>query len=223
MPLRWGICPRQHHRQAARQRHRRGVRRGRIARRRARRAYAREKDRARPRLIRGAAGRSRRRRDLQPAAQRAARGVVAPRAPGRQARAVREAAHPPPRGRRSRLRRRRARRPRAGRGLHVAPPPAGCSRARAALQRRHRRPARHPLGLRLPPPRRPRRHPRRHRRRRRPDDVGCHCVSGCRTLAGAEPERAFGSNVPTYHGGVDVSLSATLRFPATCSRTSTAG
>jgi xylose dehydrogenase (NAD/NADP) len=44
-------------------------------------------------------------------------------------------------------------------------------------------------------------------------DVGCYCVSGCRTLAGAEPERAFGEYIPGGHGGVDVSLSATLRFP----------
>jgi xylose dehydrogenase (NAD/NADP) len=43
-------------------------------------------------------------------------------------------------------------------------------------------------------------------------DVGCYCVSGCRTLAGAEPERAFAELVPGGHG-VDVSLSATLRFP----------
>jgi xylose dehydrogenase (NAD/NADP) len=51
-------------------------------------------------------------------------------------------------------------------------------------------------------------------------DVGCYCVSGCRTLAGAEPELAFAdliwSRPPTPHrghGGVDVSLVATLRFP----------
>jgi D-xylose 1-dehydrogenase (NADP+, D-xylono-1,5-lactone-forming) len=43
-------------------------------------------------------------------------------------------------------------------------------------------------------------------------DVGCYCVSGCRALAGAEPERvqaeqAIGGN------GVDVAMVATLRFP----------
>jgi D-xylose 1-dehydrogenase (NADP+, D-xylono-1,5-lactone-forming) len=44
-------------------------------------------------------------------------------------------------------------------------------------------------------------------------DVGCYCVSGCRTLAGAEPESASADYVPGGHGGVDVSLVATLRFP----------
>ena len=43
-------------------------------------------------------------------------------------------------------------------------------------------------------------------------DVGCYCVSGCRTLAGAEPERAWADLVPGGHG-VDVALAATLRFP----------
>ena len=43
-------------------------------------------------------------------------------------------------------------------------------------------------------------------------DVGCYCVSGCRTLAGAEAERACAELVPGGHG-VDVSLAATLRFP----------
>ena len=43
-------------------------------------------------------------------------------------------------------------------------------------------------------------------------DVGCYCVSGCRTLAGAEPERAYAELVPGGHG-VDVALAATLRFP----------
>ena len=44
-------------------------------------------------------------------------------------------------------------------------------------------------------------------------DVGCYCVSGCRTLAGAEPESVFADYVAGGHGGVDVSLTATLRFP----------
>jgi xylose dehydrogenase (NAD/NADP) len=44
-------------------------------------------------------------------------------------------------------------------------------------------------------------------------DVGCYCVSGCRTLAGAEPELAAADFIPGGHGGVDVSLVATLRFP----------
>ena len=43
-------------------------------------------------------------------------------------------------------------------------------------------------------------------------DVGCYCVSGCRTLAAAEPERAWADLVPGGHG-VDVALAATLRFP----------
>ena len=46
-------------------------------------------------------------------------------------------------------------------------------------------------------------------------DVGCYCVSGCRTLAGAEPERAWAELIwsdPPGHG-VDVALAATLRFP----------
>jgi D-xylose 1-dehydrogenase (NADP+, D-xylono-1,5-lactone-forming) len=45
-------------------------------------------------------------------------------------------------------------------------------------------------------------------------DVGCYCVSGCRTLAGAEPELASAHHVPGGHGGVDVSLVGTLRFPS---------
>jgi D-xylose 1-dehydrogenase (NADP+, D-xylono-1,5-lactone-forming) len=48
-------------------------------------------------------------------------------------------------------------------------------------------------------------------------DVGCYCVSGCRALAGAEPERAYAEMIlshppaPRRHG-VDVALAATLRF-----------
>jgi D-xylose 1-dehydrogenase (NADP+, D-xylono-1,5-lactone-forming) len=43
-------------------------------------------------------------------------------------------------------------------------------------------------------------------------DVGCYCVSGCRALAGAEPDRVYAEQVI---GGrrVDVALAATLRFP----------
>jgi xylose dehydrogenase (NAD/NADP) len=44
-------------------------------------------------------------------------------------------------------------------------------------------------------------------------DVGCYCVSGCRTMAGAEPEHAAADLVAGGHGGVDVALAATLRFP----------
>jgi D-xylose 1-dehydrogenase (NADP+, D-xylono-1,5-lactone-forming) len=44
-------------------------------------------------------------------------------------------------------------------------------------------------------------------------DVGCYCVSGCRALAGAEPERAYAEVVLGGEGGVDVALVATLRFP----------
>ncbi len=46
-------------------------------------------------------------------------------------------------------------------------------------------------------------------------DLGCYCVSGCRTLAGAEPERVQGecvkSGPPTH--GVDAAFAAVLRFP----------
>jgi predicted dehydrogenase len=43
-------------------------------------------------------------------------------------------------------------------------------------------------------------------------DVGCYCISGCRTLAGAEPERGY---LETLEGGdgVDVAAGALLRFP----------
>jgi D-xylose 1-dehydrogenase (NADP+, D-xylono-1,5-lactone-forming) len=43
-------------------------------------------------------------------------------------------------------------------------------------------------------------------------DVGCYCVSGCRALAGAEPERAYAEQV-LGGKGVDVVMAATLRFP----------
>jgi D-xylose 1-dehydrogenase (NADP+, D-xylono-1,5-lactone-forming) len=43
-------------------------------------------------------------------------------------------------------------------------------------------------------------------------DVGCYCVSGCRTIAGAEPERVYAEQV-IGGKGVDVSMVATLRFP----------
>ena len=43
-------------------------------------------------------------------------------------------------------------------------------------------------------------------------DVGCYCVSGCRTIAGAEPERVYAEQV-LGGKGVDVSMVATLRFP----------
>jgi xylose dehydrogenase (NAD/NADP) len=44
-------------------------------------------------------------------------------------------------------------------------------------------------------------------------DVGCYCVSGCRALASAAPERVYAEVIPGGHGGVDVALTATLRFP----------
>ena len=44
-------------------------------------------------------------------------------------------------------------------------------------------------------------------------DVGCYCVSGCRALTGAEPERVYAEAIPGGHGGVDIALTATLRFP----------
>jgi D-xylose 1-dehydrogenase (NADP+, D-xylono-1,5-lactone-forming) len=44
-------------------------------------------------------------------------------------------------------------------------------------------------------------------------DVGCYCVSGCRAVTGAEPVRAYAEYVPGGNGGVDVAMTATLRFP----------
>jgi predicted dehydrogenase len=43
-------------------------------------------------------------------------------------------------------------------------------------------------------------------------DVGCYCISGCRALTGAEPERVYGEQV-LGGDGVDVAFAATLRFP----------
>jgi len=43
-------------------------------------------------------------------------------------------------------------------------------------------------------------------------DVGCYCISGCRALAGADPERVYGEQV-LGGDGVDVAFTATLRFP----------
>jgi predicted dehydrogenase len=43
-------------------------------------------------------------------------------------------------------------------------------------------------------------------------DVGCYCISGCRALAGGEPERVYGERA-LGGDGVDVAFVATLRFP----------
>jgi predicted dehydrogenase len=43
-------------------------------------------------------------------------------------------------------------------------------------------------------------------------DVGCYCVSGCRALAGAEPERVSAEQAIGGRG-VDVALVGALRFP----------
>ena len=43
-------------------------------------------------------------------------------------------------------------------------------------------------------------------------DVGCYCVSGVRLVAGAEPDRVSAEQV-IGGKGVDIALSATLRFP----------
>src|SRR5918911_1154947 len=43
-------------------------------------------------------------------------------------------------------------------------------------------------------------------------DVGCYCISGCRALTGADPERVYGEQV-LGGDGVDVAFAATLRFP----------
>ena len=42
-------------------------------------------------------------------------------------------------------------------------------------------------------------------------DVGCYCVSGCRTIANAEPQRVYAEQV-VGGKGVDVAMAATLRF-----------
>ena len=120
---------RQDHRQAARQRHRRASSsRSARATARAPGLRGRESHRARPRLLRGAAGRPRRRRDLHLAAQLDARRVVDPRAEAGKHVLCEKPLSRRPRGRRPRLRRGPARGPRPGRGLHVAPPPAGGAR-----------------------------------------------------------------------------------------------
>jgi predicted dehydrogenase len=43
-------------------------------------------------------------------------------------------------------------------------------------------------------------------------DVGCYCISGCRAVAGTDPERVYGEQV-LGGDGVDVAFAATLRFP----------
>ena len=52
-------------------------------------------------------------------------------------------------------------------------------------------------------------------------DIGCYCVSGSRLAAGAEPISAYGQ---AWYGpsGTDWVFTGSLRFPATCSRSSTA-
>jgi xylose dehydrogenase (NAD/NADP) len=44
-------------------------------------------------------------------------------------------------------------------------------------------------------------------------DVGSYCISGCRALAGSEPERVYGEQM-LGGDGVDVAFAATMRFPA---------
>ncbi len=97
---------------------------------------------ARARLLRGAARRPRRRRGLHRAAQRHARRVDDEGARGGQARARREALLLRPRGGRGVLRPGRGARARPGRGVHVAPPPAGAAGAGAHRGGRDRRAAR---------------------------------------------------------------------------------
>jgi D-xylose 1-dehydrogenase (NADP+, D-xylono-1,5-lactone-forming) len=43
-------------------------------------------------------------------------------------------------------------------------------------------------------------------------DVGCYCISGCRAVAGTEPERVYGEQV-LGGNNVDVAFAATMRFP----------
>ena len=82
--------------------------------------------------------RPRDRRDLQPAAQRAARGVDDRRARGGQARAVREAVHRERQGGRRRRRGRGAHRPRGDGGVPLPLPPARPAHARDRRERRAR-------------------------------------------------------------------------------------
>jgi predicted dehydrogenase len=44
-------------------------------------------------------------------------------------------------------------------------------------------------------------------------DVGCYCVSGCRVIAGEEPDLVFGMGVPGPTG-VDIRFSGLLHFPS---------
>jgi D-xylose 1-dehydrogenase (NADP+, D-xylono-1,5-lactone-forming) len=44
-------------------------------------------------------------------------------------------------------------------------------------------------------------------------DVGCYCVSGCRVLAGEEPDLVFGIATPGP-GGVDLRFTGVLHFPS---------
>ena len=111
-------------------------------------------------------------------------------------------------GRRARLRRRRARRPGAGRGVHVAPPPAGPA-ARASWCRASAscgwcaRPSRSrsPTGRRAPSGR---------ARGRGADGRGLLLRERLRLVAG-EPERVSGEQV-TGGDGVDVRFAGALRF-----------
>ena len=87
------------------------------------------------RLLRGAAGRSGDRGDLQSAAQRSARALDGPRARGRQARAVREADRARRRGGRALIDARDAVRQDRRRGVHGAVPSAVAARPRAGRGR----------------------------------------------------------------------------------------
>ena len=128
---------------AAEQRRGRG-RRGRGPRSRPRRRVRSEaRHPERSRRLRRARRRPRHRRDLQPASERAARGVDDCRARGGQARPVREAIHREREGSRGRGRRRGADRPRRHGGV---PLPLSPARAPHARDRRERRAGHDPAG-----------------------------------------------------------------------------
>jgi hypothetical protein len=123
-----------------------------------------------PRILRGVARRCRHRRRVHPAAEPSPRAVVDPRAPSRQARALREADRAEQR-RGGDVDRRRPPlpSPEDHGSVHVPPPPAVAAHAGARRRRRHR-PAAHGAGVLLLLECGPEKHPQRSRDGRRRTD-----------------------------------------------------